>query len=341
MLARSRSFVRRHPLAVFVTLAYGLSWLPWLWSPGGLLPAGPFLAALLVFALVGGRPAVTAWLRKIAHWRVGARWYALVLLGPPALTFAAVGLTVATGATPLPGSTTPGVAALAGQFVVVLAWVGLGEEPAWRGCALPMLLPGRSAVGAALLVGLIHAGLAPAAVRRRVRPRQRRPLGAQRPVPIDRHRVDVAAHGREPAAADAAARRHQHRDVRLGLVRGRGPAAAVVDLDRALGGGRCRGRLGHRARADPPRHPDPPSRHQRSIEPAPRRRRRGSRQGLRCPDSRWPTRSRRLRTPTLSNTDLRWSCTVCVEMCSEFEIALVESPRSTSRATSSSRVVSP
>jgi membrane protease YdiL (CAAX protease family) len=157
MLTRFRPIVRRHPLAVFVTLAYGLSWLPWLWSPGGLLPAGPFLAALLVLVLVGGRPAVTAWLRKIVHWRVGTRWYALVLLGPPALTLAAVGLTVGTGATPLPGSTTPGVAALAGQFVVVLAWIGLGEEPAWRGCALPMLMPGRSAVGAALLVGVIHA----------------------------------------------------------------------------------------------------------------------------------------------------------------------------------------
>lgn len=46
MLARSRSFARRHPLGVFLTLAHGLSWLPWLWSPGGLLPAGPFLAAL-------------------------------------------------------------------------------------------------------------------------------------------------------------------------------------------------------------------------------------------------------------------------------------------------------
>jgi membrane protease YdiL (CAAX protease family) len=153
---RFRLLVRRYQLAVFVALAYALSWLPWLWSPGGLLPAGPALAALLVLSLVGGRPAVTAWLGKIAHWRVGARWYALVLLGPPALTFSAAGLTVAAGATPLPAGTTPDPAALAGQFALVLAGVGLGEEPAWRGYALRRLTVAHRAVTAALAVGLIH-----------------------------------------------------------------------------------------------------------------------------------------------------------------------------------------
>ena len=69
--------------------------------------------------------------------------------------------------------------------------------------------------------------------------------------------------------------------------------------------------------------------------PAPQRR------GLIYPARSRPTRSRRLRTPTLSNTDLRWSCTVCAEMCSVFAMALVESPRSTCRATSSSRAVRP
>lgn len=34
-------------------------------------------------------------------------------------------------------------------------------------------------------------------------------------------------------------------------------------------------------------------------------------------------------TPTLSNTDLRWSWTVCREMCSASEIPVVETPLST------------
>jgi membrane protease YdiL (CAAX protease family) len=146
----------RYQLAVFVALAYGVSWAPSLWSRGGLLPVGPFLAALLVLALCGGRPAAAAWLRKIVHWRVGVAWYALVLLGPPTLTFAAVVLNLVVGATPTPGSTAPGAAALLGQFAVVLLWVGLGEEPAWRGYALPGLLATHRVLAAALVVGLIH-----------------------------------------------------------------------------------------------------------------------------------------------------------------------------------------
>jgi membrane protease YdiL (CAAX protease family) len=41
--------------------------------------------------------------------------------------------------------------------VTVLVLIGLGEEPAWRGCALPRLLTGRNALVAALLLGLLHA----------------------------------------------------------------------------------------------------------------------------------------------------------------------------------------
>jgi len=58
-------------------------------------------------------------------------WYALVLLGPPTLTFAAVALNLTFGATPTPGSTVPGAAALVGQFA-------------------------HRVLAAALLVGLIH-----------------------------------------------------------------------------------------------------------------------------------------------------------------------------------------
>jgi membrane protease YdiL (CAAX protease family) len=49
------------------------------------------------------------------------------------------------------------VAALSGQFAVALAWIGLGEEPAWRGYALPRLMVTHRALTAALGVGLIHA----------------------------------------------------------------------------------------------------------------------------------------------------------------------------------------
>jgi membrane protease YdiL (CAAX protease family) len=155
---------RRHQLVAFFALAYLLSWWAWLWyrlQPGvvdaPILPFGPFLAALVMLALVGGRGGLRSWLSKIVHWRVGPAWYAVALLGPPVLTFGAVALNLAAGATLVADRPVPGAAEWLIRFAVVLLWIGLGEEPAWRGYALPRLLAGRSALAAALLLGLLHA----------------------------------------------------------------------------------------------------------------------------------------------------------------------------------------
>ena len=163
MITKLADSARRHQLAAFFVLAYLLSWWAWVWyllQPGvadaPILPFGPFLAALIMLALVGGG-AVKGWLSKIVHWRVGPVWYAVALLGPPALTFGAVALNLAVGAPLIPDRTAPGVVGWAIQFVFVLLWIGLGEEPAWRGYALPRLMAGRSALAAALLLGIFHA----------------------------------------------------------------------------------------------------------------------------------------------------------------------------------------
>lgn len=99
------AFLRRHQLVAFVALAYALSWWPWLWyrvdpvaADAPILPFGPFLAAIIMLAIVGGWPAVRAWLGRIVHWRVGWHWYALALLLPVALTSVAVGIALLSGA---------------------------------------------------------------------------------------------------------------------------------------------------------------------------------------------------------------------------------------------------
>jgi hypothetical protein len=87
--------IRAHPVAAFFVLAYLLSWAYWLvvlgimgrdtlawFIPGAF---GPPLAALLVTGLVDGRDGTRAFLRRWVQWRVGARWYVLVLVGLPAL----------------------------------------------------------------------------------------------------------------------------------------------------------------------------------------------------------------------------------------------------------------
>ncbi len=155
---------RRHPLTVFFALAYALSWWVWVWYrldpatvDAPILPLGPFLAALAMLALVGGWPAVRPWLAKIAHWRVGVQWYALALLMPPAITTVAVGVNLFLGASLPADAALPGWGDLLARFAFIFVLIGLGEEPAWRGYALPRLMEGRTALAGALMLGVLHA----------------------------------------------------------------------------------------------------------------------------------------------------------------------------------------
>ena len=150
------SFVKRHPLIVFFGLAYALSWAPSLIEPHSLLPLGPLFAALLVLTLTEGLAGVRAFLGRIVQWRVGLHWYVLVLGLPLLLNALAVGLNLLLGAQPTPDRIPP-LADLLPTFLMVLFFIGLGEEPAWRGYALPRLSTGRSLLLGSLLLGVLHA----------------------------------------------------------------------------------------------------------------------------------------------------------------------------------------
>ena len=154
-------WVRRHPLIAFFGLAYALSWWPWLWTeldphnaPSTILPTGPLLAALIVLALIGGWAAIRSFLKRIVQWNVGLRWYALVLALPVAITLGAVAINLQLGATIVVQFA--GWIDLVARFLFVLVFIGLGEEPAWRGFALPRLMDGRSALAASLILGVLH-----------------------------------------------------------------------------------------------------------------------------------------------------------------------------------------
>ena len=156
-------FVRRNQIGVFVALAYALSWWAWVWyrldpeNVGApILPIGPLLAALILLPLIGGWAAVKAWLAKIVLWRVGWIWYAVVLLVPVILTLSAYRINLMFGAKQVASFEMPSAIQIAVRFVFILLWIGLGEEPGWRGFALPRLLNGRSALVAALILGAIH-----------------------------------------------------------------------------------------------------------------------------------------------------------------------------------------
>jgi len=158
--------IKRHPLATFFILAYGLSWAAWVLIPLSpvfdaiLNPSfGPLIAALLTSALTGGRAEVRAWWRCLVRWRGGLGWYALALLLPLAINGAAAALAV------LLGASQPSAAMIARWpelFIALpLYLVGggpLGEEPGWRGFARPRLQEGRSALAASLILGILVAG---------------------------------------------------------------------------------------------------------------------------------------------------------------------------------------
>ena len=150
-----RSFVQRFSLPVFFVLAYALSWVPSLFDAHGLFPIGPLLAALIVLPFIGGAD-VKDFLRRIVQWRVGIGWYAMVLLVPVIATSAAIGINLLLGTDVPTWERIPPLSDLPGTFIAILLFIGLGEEPAWRGFALPRLMKGRNALLASLILGVLH-----------------------------------------------------------------------------------------------------------------------------------------------------------------------------------------
>src|SRR3954451_3777433 len=155
-----KGLLARHPLVFFFIFAYAGTWLlemPYVLSEdgSGLLPfsspvaqwmmpvsifMGPFLAAFVMTGVTEGREGVGRFLRRFVLWRVGFRWYLFVLVGVPALFVLSILV--------LPGvlGSFQGLGALApplsllGWFVYAFFPGGaLGEEPGWRGFALPRL----------------------------------------------------------------------------------------------------------------------------------------------------------------------------------------------------------
>lgn len=149
--------IRRHPLLVFFVLAFAITWAP---VPFGVfMAAGPLIGALVVTAVVGGRRGLRELCSRVIRWRVGWQWYTAALLIPLAVGLASGGLTVALGA---PGSVfgeleISGLVLLFALRLVIPIFSPIGEEPGWRGFALPRLLADRSPLEVTLFLGVIVA----------------------------------------------------------------------------------------------------------------------------------------------------------------------------------------
>jgi len=160
-MATINSFVKRHPLATFFTLAFGMAWglQPIFIALGGdpfnggpaaivllLITFTPGLAALIVLAVSHDPEESRAFKRRLLTWRVSPTWYlaALIVGSAPWL----IGAGIAAGLGTQIGFRLEMVTATLPILVG-----SLGEELGWRNFALPRLLSRFSAVGASLIIG--------------------------------------------------------------------------------------------------------------------------------------------------------------------------------------------
>jgi hypothetical protein len=167
MIARS---IRSRPLVVLFLLAFVVTWAVWvpraagveLGAVGQLWTWAPVAAALLAAALTGGRSAVAELGSRLVRWRVGLRWYAVVVLGPAAFSLPVAALYALLGgswadAAPPAFRGEASLVVLPLFLLVLFVTDDLGEEVAWRGFALPRLLARHNALVASLILGALWA----------------------------------------------------------------------------------------------------------------------------------------------------------------------------------------
>lgn len=174
-----KALVKRYPLAAYFLVAFLGTWLVILplvlGQEGiGLLPyhlpeaafqliyigaayAGPALGGFLITALESGWPGVRRLLRRIVQWRVGIHWYFVALLAFLSVWLVVYSL-ILRGAplinliqnwSLLYSVFLPSV--ILGIFIP-----SLGEEPGWRGFALPRLQARYGPLLGTAVLGLLH-----------------------------------------------------------------------------------------------------------------------------------------------------------------------------------------
>src|SRR5919199_6986689 len=175
--ASGEGLLARHPLVFFFLIAYAGSWLlevPIALSETGigLLPftiptpllalaivaatfLGPTLSAFIMTGITEGGIGIRRLLRRYVLWRVAFRWYLFVLLGIPAIEL--LGAIVVPGAL---ASFQPLTLSLVLTYPVAFVstfFLGgpLGEEPGWRGFALPRLQPLHGPLVGSLILGIL------------------------------------------------------------------------------------------------------------------------------------------------------------------------------------------
>ena len=156
------TFFRRHTLVAFCVIAFLLSWYPWIIAlsrgrSSGPNPLGVFVAAIIMTAIVYGRAGLREFFGRLVLWRVGAKNYAIVFVTPILICLVAAAITLFL-ATPQPSPLSiEKLREVPERFLFIFLFIGLGEEPGWRGFALPELQKKHSPLRASLILAPIWA----------------------------------------------------------------------------------------------------------------------------------------------------------------------------------------
>lgn len=162
-----KDFARRHPVGMYFCLTFVISWLGSLAAGGPiflrgesaeladifvigmLVLAGPSVAGLIMTYLVNGTRGLRDLFARMARWRVGARWYAALLIFP--ILLLTVSLALGAWLSPELGPIffAPGI--------VMGLLAGSIEEIGWMGFAYRMMRAKRSVLRTGLYLGFLHA----------------------------------------------------------------------------------------------------------------------------------------------------------------------------------------
>ncbi len=163
------AFVERNPLLTYFLLAYFFTWsieVPMMLNARGViafhLPLafealagfGPFLAAIIVLAITRGKAGIQELFQSLAKWNVPLRWW-LFAVGAPFLVLLLALMVTGETAKLFTGEICRGLVSEGAMLELVLLGGllrGFGEEPGWRGFALPLLRERRGPLAATLLL---------------------------------------------------------------------------------------------------------------------------------------------------------------------------------------------
>lgn len=155
--------LKRRPVLFFFPLAFILSWYPWVIAlargsgNGGPNPLGVLVAALIVTGASQGKAGMKDLFSRLFRWRVGLQWYGLVLLLPVFFCSVAAGINILLGAASPALEKLRNWPEMIDRFIFIFLFIGLGEEPGWRGFALPGLQKSRSPLAASAILAPVWA----------------------------------------------------------------------------------------------------------------------------------------------------------------------------------------